>query len=393
MMLRKIITTVAVTLINQPLQAQASGGALNLLMVGNTFSKAHNMEEMIQTMLNERRMMLQADTIFAARFEEVGANLTHYANAPGLAKMIRELSWTWIVLQEQSETPGYCESKPEWQGAWNASLASVLQLNIMIQMNGATTVLFETWGYFDRDPYNENFFPDYNTMQQKITHGYNTYHDQVLLYNPAAKVKVAPAGLAFQRIYNSIKENGEDPHAVDSLFEKLYMTLEEYTPSDGNIARKYPTLEGSYLCGCVLFQTLTGLDVRQSTYTPTGMDIQMRKILQNVAYDTVVSAQNDNPDSDPKPSSYEYKTRAPYVPDQQRDHGGRGSTSPTLSWLLFVVLIGVGVAFFLIRAGKRQQATRVVPSSRDYGWNPVAHDDVAMELTDIPCGGPNHLFT
>jgi hypothetical protein len=173
MMQRKIIAALAALWFNQPLLVQAAGGPLNLLMVGNSFSKVHNMEEMIETMLKERQMMLQADSIFAARFEEGGANLTHYANAPGLAKMIRERSWTWIVLQEQSETPGYCDAIPEWQGAWNNSLPSVLQLNGMVQMNGATTILFETWGYFDKDPYNEQFYPDYPTMQQKITHGYN----------------------------------------------------------------------------------------------------------------------------------------------------------------------------------------------------------------------------
>jgi hypothetical protein len=172
------------------------------------------------------------------------------------------------------------------------------------------------------------------------------------------------------------------------------MTLEEYIPFDGNLARKYPTLEGSYLCGCVLFQTLTGLDVRQSTYTPTGMDIQMRKLLQNVAYDTVVSFLNDNADSGSKPSTYEYKTPAPYVPDEEHGHASRG-TSPALRWLLAVVLMGGGVAFFLNRAGKRQQARSAVPSgfgSRDYGWNPVSNHDVAMELTDIPGSGPSHPF-
>ena len=195
-----IIVAKAVLWFNLPLLVNSDGSSLNLLMVGNYFIETHDVEETIQTMLEERQMMLQIDSIFAARFEEGGANLTHYANAPGLAKMIQERSWTWIVLQEQSETPGYCESKPEWQGVWNASLASVLQLNNMIQMNGAATILFETWGYFDKDPYNEEFFPDYPTMQQRITHGYNIYQEQILANNPQAKVKIAPAGLAFQRV-------------------------------------------------------------------------------------------------------------------------------------------------------------------------------------------------
>ena len=390
MMARKLFVAGAILWFIHPLLVHADRRPLNLLMVGNYFIETHNVEEMIQTMLNENQMILQTDSIFAARFEEGGANLTHYANAPGLAKMIRERSWTWVVLQEQSETPGYCEGKPEWQGVWNASLASVLQLNSMIQMNGATTILFETWGYFDRDPYNEAFFPDYPTMQQRITHGYNIYQEQILANHPQAKVKIAPAGLAFQRIYDSIVEKGEDPHAADSLFEKLYMTLEEYAPSDGNIARKYPTLEGSYLCGCVLFQTLTGLDVRLSTFTPDGMDFQMRKLLQNIAYDTVVSFQKEGTSGEPNMSTYEYRTRAPYLPDEER------GTSGGIRWILAMVVIGGSGLIYVSRmARKWQWATRPWESvfgNQDYRWNPVCHEDVNMELSDIASGSPNRTF-
>jgi hypothetical protein len=336
-------------------------------------------------------VILHAGSIFAARFEEGGANLTHYVNSPGLAKMIQERSWTWIVLQEQSQTPGYCEGKPEWQGVWNASLASVLQLNDMIQINGATTILLETWGYFEKDPYNEVFYPDYPTMQERLSHGYSIYHDQILAYNPDAKVKVAPVGSAFQRIYDSIQEKGDDPHAVDSLFEKLYMMQNEFDDDDGKVARKYTSLEGSYLSGCVLLQTLTGLDVRQSTYTPTGMDIQMRKILQNMAYNTVVSFQNGGSSHATSESTYEYKSATPSVPDEECVAYTSKCASTAWNWILAIGFIIAGVVYYFDVAGERARGGLPTGAgSQGHGWNPISHDDDdAMELTDIPSGNPD----
>ncbi|CAB9528309.1 expressed unknown protein [Seminavis robusta] len=365
-----------------PLVRAQGPSSLDLLMVGNSFSKAHNMEEMIQTMLNERKMILQTTSIFAARFEEGGANLTHYAYAPALKRMIHDRPWTWVVLQEQSETPGFNEMQSAWLGGFNASRKSVEILNREIQANGATTILFETWGYFDLDPYNSGYYPDYPTMQDKISRGYQIYYDDILKDNATAHVKIAPAGLAYQRIYNSIVDKGKDPHEKGSLFEELYMTVEDHPTPDNNVARKYPTLEGSYLCGCVLFQTLTGLDVRQSGYYPTGMDVKLAKILRDVAYDTVVEIEGTG---DASGSAYDYGgTRPPYIP-QDSGNSSTGGGSPAWRWMLAAVLMAGGLGSYWM-AGKRQQRSMVPPSTRDYGWNPISHED-AMELTDVPNSG------
>jgi len=262
---------------------------LDLLMVGNSrFSEAHNMEEMIQAMMEEHDA-----PVVATRYEVDKANMTRYASSHDLSVVLKERPWTWIVLQEENQIPGYCAGDPSrYHRSFNESLKSVVSLQQQIQANdeGTTTVLLNTWAYFEGDPRNLKWFPDYSTMQDKLTHGYRLYREHVLQTDPLARVRIAPAGEAFQRIYEDLVELDQDPLQPGSLFDQLYMP-----PSKHNQARKYPSLAGAYLCACVLFQTLlqttdamTGMDVRRSGYAPPGLSPEVRIQMQQVAYDTVV---------------------------------------------------------------------------------------------------------
>jgi hypothetical protein len=370
---------------SQPGHAVNTHSNMNLLMVGNSFSEVHNLEEMIQAMLQERKMLLQAESIFAARFEVGGANMTHYANSGDLAKMIEDRDWTWIVLQEQSQTPGFCDDEPiNYQEAFNYSLASMMTLNDKIQDDGATTILYETWGYFDTDPYNPDLFPDYPTMQEKLTKGYQIYYDNILKKNPKAKVKIAPAGLAYNRIFEDIQDKGEDPYKEGSLFEKLYMPVAADEGHDGNMARKYPTLAGAYLCACVLFQTISGLDIRQSSFTPIGLDYAMRDMLQKVAYDTVVEF---NGGTAPGAGYDMQKTKPPYRPSYESSSSysdeNESQKSSGRRWVFAIVLVSGGLASYWVAEKRRSEITVQIP--RNYGWNLVSSDESAsMELSDMP---------
>ena len=360
---------------------------LNLLMVGNSFSEVHNLEEMIQSMLLERKMLLQAESIFAARFEVGAANMSHYSKSGDLATMIKDRNWTWVVLQEQSQIPGFCADEPkDYLWGFNDSLASIMDLSDKIERDGAMTILYETWGYFNADPYNPGTFPDYQTMQDKLTKGYQIYYDNIIKKNPKAHVKIAPAGLAFKRIYDSIVRKGLDPREKGSLFEELYMAVEDNPTHDNNLARKYPTLEGAYLCACVLYQTISGLDVRQSSFTPPGLDIAMRDMLQKVAYDTVVEFSGGAPAN----SNYNWKeTKPPYRPTYEYKSNDSQKSSP-MRWFFATVLMGGGLASYWMAAKRRSDVTVHIP--RNYGWNLVSSDENAMELPDMPnngTGNPN----
>jgi len=352
-------------------------------MVGNSFSESHNMEEMIQAMVNERKIVLQASSVFAARYEEGGMNLTHFASQPELQTMISDRSWTWVVLQEQSQTSGFYPPA-KLSEIYDNSVKSVLALDTEIQAVGGTTVLFETWGYFGKDPYNPTFYTDYQTMQNRITRGYEIYKEDILERNPQARVKIAPAGLAFERVFKHIKDTeGKDPLEKGSLFDLLY---EEEKPP-----RKHPSAYGSYLCGCVLFQTLTGLDVRQSSFAPAGVEPTFRKLLQTVAYDTVRAYNGDDPSNGTPNNKYAIpsSTPVPYVPASDKGRR-RGSFSGFVrSFMTLAVVCGVG----FIAYTNRQEIVNRLPFNlqvsryqrhreRGYGFEALS-SGANMELSDV----------
>ena len=157
------------------------------------------------------------------------------------------------------------------------------------------------------------------------------------------------------------------------------MRVEDHPTPDHNIARKYPTLAGAYLCGCVLFQTLTGLDVRKSVYTPLGLSPEMRIKMQKFAYETVVEFEGYTPADTPESQS----TKPPYRPMADT------RTSSPWNWVIAAVLMAGGIAFYFLAYQHKKRATTV---GRDYGWNPVAGEEASsMELSEVPAGRDPNL--
>ena len=244
--------------------------------------------------------------------------------------------------------------------------------------------------YLSHLQYNPAFYTDYSTMQDRITRGYEIYRETIVKNNPQAKVKIAPAGLAFHRIFQQIQDDQENPLAKGSLFDMLFE--EEEDP------RKHPSVYGSYLCGCVLFQTLTGLDVRQSSVDPFGMDPKIRKLLQQVAYDTVI--EYNGGESKGKKYSLPPSTPAPYVPSgsskaYSSSGNGGGGGGLVRSFFSLVLIAGVGMFGWSRRDDIMRRVPAHVlpggggyqpPSQRSYGFEPVSNG-ANMELSDYGGGG------
>ena len=181
-----------------------------------------------------------------------------------------------VVLQEQSQTAGFhVADNPMGPGyMWDESLVAVEYLNSLIRARGAETVFLMTWGYRNGDatiPVDLfDGYPDYTTMQSALIDGYEMYAES--LSTVTRTVFVAPAGRAFQRIFDDLVAAGSDPLAAGSPFDALYS-------SDG----RHPALQGSYLAGCVLYATLTGRDPRRLSWAPGGIPETRRALLQAAA--------------------------------------------------------------------------------------------------------------
>jgi hypothetical protein len=175
-------------------------------------------------------------------------------------------SWDLVVLQEQSLIPGYTY---EYSELWEDSREAGVEIQNLIEPTGAVTMFLLTWGR-QKGLEDDEYYTDFPTMQQYLTGGYREY--QKAANNPRSFV--APAGLAFQLIYDdTISAGGTDN---SSPFSDLY-----------NDDESHPSVQGSYLSACVIFAAYTGLSVAELEWAPRGIGTERRDYLQSKADEAV----------------------------------------------------------------------------------------------------------
>ena len=218
----------------------------DLLHVGNSYTFFNDLE------LVTRGLLAQAD---AARWSE-GRTVrladgglrfvdhlarTEQDGSGWQAALAGTDTWDWVVLQEQSQIPGF----PQDQSDFRASRRAAQDLDERVEASGAQTLLLLTWGRRAGDEANRERFPDFTTMQAALTDGYLAYRDATS--TEARPTWIAPAGPAFARVYAATLTAGEEPLAAGSRFSRLYT-------EDGS----HPSPLGTYLTACVLTGTITG---------------------------------------------------------------------------------------------------------------------------------------
>ncbi len=239
----------------------------DVLFVGNSYTISNNLNATV------------AD-VFAAAGEEVNTNrvaaggLTLAVHAERAAdpssdwytKLVTEASEReWVVLQDQSQTPGFPATEP----AWIASRDGAVALDSLVSDAGAQTMFFLTWGYVDGDSMNEWLYPDYSAMQGHLTRGYIAYAEACA--TAERPVWIAPVGPAFGYIHDQLLARGEDPLASGSLFADLYS-------GDGS----HPARLGTQLAAYVFYASISG-ESPVGLAPPSGLDPTRVLALQEAA--------------------------------------------------------------------------------------------------------------
>ncbi len=176
------------------------------------------------------------------------------------------VSYDFVVLQDQSQIPGF----PQTQSEWIQSRDAAVSLASIIEDRGGATRLFLTWGKRDGDPVNPDRFPDYTTMQALLLEGYTAYAEAI--EDAGHAVEIVPVGLAWQIIHDDHLADAEDPLAESSLFHQLYA-------GDGS----HPSRLGTYLSACVFYAALTGNSPVGLTWAPDTISESDRAALQSAA--------------------------------------------------------------------------------------------------------------
>ena len=247
-----------------------SASVSDVLLFGNSYSSANGLSSMLEELLRSAHSPSNTSDFtgggmtIADHWDDV--NTSASAQNLSLASGI----WDTVVVQDQSQIPGFLRTNADWIASKNGSV----DLANRIDTDGGAMMLLMTWGRRSGDALNPTLYPNYTVMQDRLEEGYLDYRDNISL-STSAEIYIAPVGLAFKHIHDSIVSSGGNPQSPTSTFYGLYT-------SDGS----HPSTSGSYLTACVLFAALTG-DSPVGLTDNTSLDVALRLTLQQTAAEVV----------------------------------------------------------------------------------------------------------
>ncbi|MEM9398658.1 MAG: DUF4886 domain-containing protein [Verrucomicrobiota bacterium] len=196
-------------------------GEENILFIGNSYTQG--IKQTVTELFKREGVHVHFDFIAPG-----GKNLTQHLNNPAILDKLRSKDWSFIILQDQSQTPAL---PGKYTKSFHMAVKGFSQFFSDLKPQ-PKMCLYMTWGRRDGDARNPNSFPDFPTMQKKLAENY----EQAARDNAAL---IAPVGLAFRAVYD-LDEN---------LFRSLYA-------KDGS----HPSKRGAYLAACVFMQVLADRD-------------------------------------------------------------------------------------------------------------------------------------
>ncbi len=231
-----------------------------LLFVGNSYTYYNDLDQLVASFATS---LPGAPIVTASRVASGGYRLPQHASDAAtdgtpLAAFLGTgpyPSWTFVVLQDQSQIPGFPESQQERID----SVAAAVELAARATEHGATTLLFQTWGRRDGDSSNPDRFPDFLTMNNLLAEGYAQMEQAIRA--AGYPVRRVPVGAAFAAIREGDLAAGKDPLDSASLFFRLYAT-------DGS----HPSLEGSYLAAATFVCTVGDSVAPPFAFSPSALD-------------------------------------------------------------------------------------------------------------------------
>lgn len=228
------------------------GGTVRVLFIGNSLTSANNLPAMVAAIAKSR-----GDKLLYTAHTPGGASLSRHAANQDVLEKLRQQAWDFVVLQEQSQLPGFSTrqlSKIVFPHATRLA-EETKKAN-----NNTSVVFYMAMAHRNGDPANKKVSSDLLTFegaQRRINKTYLTMAQD----NQAL---VAPVGVAWRAVRKKHPEIGlyaDDVH---------------------------PNPTGTYLAACVFYATLfqspcTGAAV------PRQVDQSAAQSLQQTADEVVLN--------------------------------------------------------------------------------------------------------
>ena len=228
--------------------ARGDQDGLRVLFVGNSLTSVNGMPSLVRQLAQSDG---NAQPLFVVQYTRDGGTLQQASRDKRLTRLLREVRWDYVVLQEQSEIPAFPLAVR--QRLMDTSVSVLVR---KIRSAGGRPVLFMTWGYRGGD---RRYRADdtYWAMQERLEQGYR----EVAAATHAA---VAPVGVAWADAV------GRQPDI--SLWAR-----------DG----KHPSKAGSYLAACVFYALLSGQHESTASSFTGGIAPTQAHFLQWIAFERV----------------------------------------------------------------------------------------------------------
>ena len=232
------------------------GPVKSALFLGNSYTAFNNLPALIADIACSAGYVLEFQSVTPGGFT-FGGHLTNAGSTDAIAAQ----PWDVVVLQNQSQVPGFWPSQVEAQSLPNAiGLADLINANDP----GTEIVYFQTWGRVAGDTQNCASHPLVCTFEghtQALAEGYAMYHE-------ATGDSIAPVGFAWL-------------DAVESA-APAFDTAGLWS-GDGS----HPSLHGSYLSAAVFFAHLYD-ESPEGLEFPAELPAEEAQWLQSIAADTVL---------------------------------------------------------------------------------------------------------
>jgi hypothetical protein len=236
-----------------------------VLLLGNSYVQTGQLDQMLEDTLPG--IVPGSDGFVAERRAAGGLRLVdHLARVEGreqgennawrTALVTGQETWGVVVLQEQSQIPGFPDTEPYFV----ESVESAVELDGYIEAHGADTAFLATWGRRGGDEQNPDLYPDFETMNARLLDGYRAY--VAATSTPERRTFLLPVGSAFAAVKS----------ADEAVFAELYS-------GDGS----HPTATGTYLAALTATAALSGWPVTGSAAPGDAFDAATVSTLQAAA--------------------------------------------------------------------------------------------------------------
>lgn len=263
----------------------SSSAVKRVAFVGNSYTFYNNLPRMFALLCDSAGIYIDHEQVTVG-----GSSLSQHADlSSGVGRetqdmLKHDLGWDYVVLQDQSQTPGGGKNTGEGLGPGVGFDRSIDALKTfyspLLAAANAQAVLYSTWGRHDGDAPNAECcnYGTFLSMNAATTAGYESYAREISSDWP---VLIAPAGRGFKLVYDA---------TLDPLDYELFSCL--YNNDAGNFSRcvlndaglgGHPSELGTYLISCIMFGTINGRTPKGLDWAPDSLSAEVKENMQTVA--------------------------------------------------------------------------------------------------------------